>query len=190
MISGRVARVRVKSLFRAALPGDRGVNDASSRQASCPRIRHTGQLPPLAAHIVTPRRGYLHHGIYVGDGKVVHYAGLKRAIHREPVEEVSLSDFAGGRSFWVKSDTAPRFEHREVIRRARSRIGEDCYRLLTNNCEHFCEWCLRSNHRSYQVEAWAARAKRVMRAAMRWRDEEFAQVTRALPGNTLSGRPA
>jgi Lecithin retinol acyltransferase len=27
----------------------------------------------------------------------------------------------------------------EVMRRARSRLGEDRYRLLSNNCEHFCE---------------------------------------------------
>ena len=25
---------------------------------------------------------------------------------------------------------------------ARSRLGERSYRILTNNCEHFCEWCL------------------------------------------------
>ena len=31
---------------------------------------------PLGAHIVTPRRWYTHHGIYVGAGQVVHYAGL------------------------------------------------------------------------------------------------------------------
>jgi hypothetical protein len=51
------------------------------------------------------------------------------------------------------SDAAPKFEAWEVVRRARSRIGEDNYRLLTNNCEHFCEWCLRGEPRSYQVEA-------------------------------------
>src|SRR5258708_22362986 len=31
---------------------------------------------PLASHVITPRRSYLHHGIYVADGQVVHYAGL------------------------------------------------------------------------------------------------------------------
>ena len=51
------------------------------------------------------------------------------------------------------------FRAGEVIRRARSRVGEDCYRLLTNNCEHFCEWCLRGEHRSYQVEALLARLR-------------------------------
>jgi hypothetical protein len=24
--------------------------------------------------------------------------------------------------------------------------------MLSNNCEHFCEWCLRDEQRSYQVE--------------------------------------
>src|ERR1700747_1270918 len=38
--------------------------------------------PLLGSHIVTPRRGYLHHGIYVGDGKVVHYAGLAHGFYR------------------------------------------------------------------------------------------------------------
>ena len=25
--------------------------------------------PPIGAHVVTPRRAYTHHGIYVGDGR-------------------------------------------------------------------------------------------------------------------------
>jgi hypothetical protein len=31
--------------------------------------------PPIGAHIVTPRRGYTHHGIYAGEGRVVQYGG-------------------------------------------------------------------------------------------------------------------
>jgi hypothetical protein len=68
------------------------------------------------------------------------------------VEEVSLARFALGRAIGVRAHAAPRFEGNEVIRRARSRIGEDRYRLLSNNCEHFCEWCLQDEQRSYQVE--------------------------------------
>ena len=40
----------------------------------------------------------------------------------------------------------------EIVRRARSRIGENDYRLLTNNCEHFCNWCLNGVSHSAQVE--------------------------------------
>ena len=123
------------------------------------------QEPPLGSHLVTPRRGYLHHGIYVGDGRVVHYAGLANGLYRGPVEEVPLSRFTRGRPVWVKSHAPSSFECREVIQRARSRVGEDCYRLLTNNCEHFCEWCLRGEHRSYQVEALLTRL-RVLHAAV------------------------
>ena len=112
------------------------------------------QEPPLGSHVVTPRRGYVHHGIYVGDGRVVHYAGLAHGLCRGPVEEISLARFTGGHAIYVRSGARVRFEGRDVIRRARSRLGENCYRLSTNNCEHFCEWCLFGEHRSFQVEEW------------------------------------
>jgi hypothetical protein len=121
---------------------------------------------PIAAHVVTPRRGYLHHGIYVGDGKVVHYSGLANGLLSGSVEETSFACFGRGRPVWIKSYAPSSFEPREVIRRARSRVGEDSYRLFTNNCEHFCEWCLRGEPRSYQVEAWLARPGRALRAAV------------------------
>jgi hypothetical protein len=106
----------------------------------------------LGAHLVTARCGYLHHGIYVGGGRVVHYGGLANGLHRGAVEEVSIAEFSRNHPFWVKTDAPPQFGPKEVVRRARSRLGEDRYRLLTNNCEHFCEWCLHGQGRSYQVE--------------------------------------
>ena len=121
----------------------------------------------MGSHVVTARRGYLHHGIYVGAGKVVHYAGLTNGLHRGPVEETSLGSFARGRTVRVKSGAPASFDRRDVIDRARSRIGENCYRLLTNNCEHFCEWCLHGEHRSYQVEALLARPSHALRAMLR-----------------------
>jgi hypothetical protein len=121
---------------------------------------------PIGSHIVTPRRGYLHHGIYVGDGKVIHYAGLCRGIHRGPVEEVALSRFALGRPVCIRADVGPKFDPQETVRRARSRLGEDCYRLLTNNCEHFCEWCLHGTPRSHQVEALLTQPRRALRMMM------------------------
>ena len=109
--------------------------------------------PPVGAHVVTQRRGYTHHGIYVGASQVVHYAGLARGLRRGPVEEISLSSFAAGHAVGVIEGVPQKFDAREVVRRARSRLGENRYRLLTNNCEHFCEWCLQGERRSYQIEA-------------------------------------
>ncbi len=115
--------------------------------------------PPLGAHLVTPRLGYMHHGIYVGHGRVVHYAGFSRALLRGPVEEVSLARFSGGRTVAVKPQPRARFSPNEVVARARARLGEDRYRLTTNNCEHFCEWCLSGESRSEQVESIVGRVR-------------------------------
>jgi hypothetical protein len=35
-----------------------------------------------------------------------------------------------------------------------SRLGEQNYNLLFNNCEHFAHWCKTGRHRSEQVENW------------------------------------
>src|SRR6201991_575625 len=131
------------------------------------RLLADGQEPPLGAHLVTLRRGYLHHGIYVGAGRVVHYSGLAHGLRGGPVEEVSLARFARGQRVWVRSGLPCIFAVGDVIRRARSRIGEDRYRLLTNNCEHLCEWCLRGRARSFQVEAWLDLPSRALAAVRR-----------------------
>ena len=111
-----------------------------------------GEEPQPGSHLISPRHGYTHHGIYVGAGRVVHYAGLARGQFRGRIEEVSLAQFACGRSVWIRNSHLPGFVPQEVIRRARSRVGENRYRILRNNCEHFCEWCLRGESRSYQIE--------------------------------------
>jgi hypothetical protein len=119
------------------------------------------------AHLVSPRRGYTHHGIYVGGGRVVQYGGLVQSLRRGSVEEVSLEQFANGHAPWIRYGRAARFDADEVVRRARSRIGEDRYRLLTNNCEHFCEWCVCGEPRSYQVDELSARCARAWQGLLR-----------------------
>ncbi|MBP0595204.1 lecithin retinol acyltransferase family protein [Paraburkholderia sp. LEh10] len=109
--------------------------------------------PALGAHLITQRRGYEHHGIYVGRGKVIHYAGFAKSAHRGPVEEVALEQFADGHAVAVRPHPFPKYSGEETVLRARSRIGENHYRLLTNNCEHFCAWCLLGESRSEQVHA-------------------------------------
>ena len=77
------------------------------------------------SHLVTSRRGYTHHGIYVGGGMVVHYAGLSRLLHSGPVEEVTMDLIfhgSAGTGHWP-----PRIDiltPEQVVLRARSRLGE------------------------------------------------------------------
>jgi hypothetical protein len=57
----------------------------------------------LGSHLVTPRRGYLHHGIYVGVRKVVSYPGRMHGLRGGAVEEVPFAHFAPGLRLWVRS---------------------------------------------------------------------------------------
>jgi hypothetical protein len=106
---------------------------------------------PIGAHLTTPRLGFVHHGLYVGNGRVVQYTGFKSWLRIGPVEEVSLAEFSRGRAVTVKR-TAGRFAGAAAVARARPRVGENFYRLLSNNCEHFVEWCITGVSRSFQVE--------------------------------------
>ena len=111
-----------------------------------------GGEPPRGAHLATMRHGYSHHGVYIGGGRVVHYAGLSGGLWQcGPVEEVSLLRFGHGNAIRVVEHGTPAYSPEEIVRRARSRLGEDDYRLLTNNCEHFCNWCVCGVSRSAQI---------------------------------------
>jgi hypothetical protein len=82
----------------------------------------------------------------------VHYGALLYDLVRRPVEEVPLEAFAQGRPVFLIRHAEACRDPAEVIRHARSRLGENRYSVWTNNCEHFCEWCLHGAPRSFQVE--------------------------------------
>ena len=49
------------------------------------------------------------------------------------------------------SDIEHIYSRKETLARARSRIGESSYSLVSNNCEHFAIWCKTGVDKSYQV---------------------------------------
>ena len=79
---------------------------------------------PIGAHLVTQRRGYEHHGIYVGNGRVVHYAGFATSTQRGPVEEVELARFTAGHPLSIRATPRARYIGDEAVRRARSRLAK------------------------------------------------------------------
>jgi len=120
---------------------------------------------PLGAHIVTPRRWYTHHGIYVGAGQVVHYQGLSSSLRRGPVAKVGLAEFTRGHPVRVHGEAGVAYSGIEVAARACSRLGEDAYDVLRNNCEHFCSWCRTGAARSPQVERLLSTSRAMALAA-------------------------
>lgn len=94
-------------------------------------------------HIRVFRDFYSHHGIYVGEDMVIHYKPYGIVLS-------SLSEFAG-------NDTVIEVYHEgqdfaETVSRAYSRLGENMYNLVFNNCESFANWCATGCSRSKQVE--------------------------------------
>jgi len=104
------------------------------------------------SRLIIRRRAYFHHGIYLGNGRMIHYAGWLFGT-RGLVEEVTLEQFTRGRPCCIGRMPPDRRAGEDIVRRARSRLGERRYHLLRNNCEHFCNWCQLGECRSEQVEA-------------------------------------
>ncbi|MBN3788842.1 lecithin retinol acyltransferase family protein [Burkholderia sp. Ac-20353] len=167
------------------------VNSAVTRAAAgaAEAIADAASLPvcddalPLGAHLVSDRNGYSHHGIYVGDGRVVHYAGLCASLHRGPIEEVTLERFAAGHSVRIVPHPYAAYAGRTAVLRARSRLGENRYRLLTNNCEHFCTWCVEGTGHSEQVRTCVMHPRTALRFAIRF----ALSACRAVMATRLSG---
>ncbi|MGN5477795.1 lecithin retinol acyltransferase family protein [Cupriavidus basilensis] len=118
---------------------------------------------PWGTHLVVHHFGYQHHGIYVGEGRVVHYSGFSTFLSHGPVQECSISSFTTGHKVSLKLTSQDALSPDQVVARARSRLGEDEYSLLTNNCEHFCEWCVHGVSRSAQVEVIASPLRSFLR---------------------------
>ncbi len=110
-------------------------------------------------HLVTPRMGFTHHGIYLGDAQVMHYAGYIDGRGKKPVSIVTLARFDNGFGYWVEAPQSRRFSPEEALARAYSRLGENSYHLLFNNCEHFVNWCISDQHASRQIKKFTFNAE-------------------------------
>ncbi|MFP0198878.1 lecithin retinol acyltransferase family protein [Pseudomonas sp. PHC1] len=105
---------------------------------------------PVGAHLVSPRKVYLHHGIYLGNGNIAHYSGFSVSLRPGPIEITNIVKFSNGKPVWIFHEHS-NFTNDEIANRAQSRVGECEYKILSNNCEHFCNWCIRGNSQSTQV---------------------------------------
>ncbi|VVO22976.1 hypothetical protein PS726_04365 [Pseudomonas fluorescens] len=108
---------------------------------------------PVGAHLISPRKFYMHHGIHLGGGDVAHYSGFSNSLKSGPIEVTDLEIFANGKSVWMLQEKCE-YSSDEIANRARSRIGESQYKILSNNCEHFCSWCISGKSYSDQVKAY------------------------------------
>jgi len=117
-------------------------------------IKYTN-LPLIGSHLKTARLVYTHHGIYVGNRKVIHYSGLADGLNSGPVEEISLHEFENGKGYSIVPHPHTKFSSEKIVFRAYERIAESKYNLIFNNCEHFVNWCIYGVNQSQQVKGVA-----------------------------------
>ena len=102
---------------------------------------------------------YMHHGIDVGDGTVVHARpdDFRRPLEGGRVERTSLAEFAGGGTVLVTTEPPVAYPPDEVVARALDHVGREGYCPVVDNCEHFATWCATGERTSRQVDIVLAR---------------------------------
>jgi len=102
---------------------------------------------------------YIHQGIDVGDGTVVH---ARPDDERDPfgggrVVRTGIDEFSAGAPVRVRRDPPPAFAPDEIAARALAHVGRDGYCPVVDNCEHFATWCATGRRASRQVDLITAR---------------------------------
>jgi len=102
---------------------------------------------------------YMHHGIDVGDGTVVHARpdDFRSPLAGGRVERTSLAEFAGGGTVLVTTEPPAVYPPDEVAARALEHVGREGYCPVVDNCEHFATWCATGERASRQVDIVLAR---------------------------------
>ena len=102
---------------------------------------------------------YMHHGIDVGDGTVVHARpdDFRNPLAGGRIERTSLAKFAGCGAVLVTTEPAAAFPPEEIVARALSHVGREGYCPVIDNCEHFATWCATGERTSRQVDIVLAR---------------------------------
>ncbi len=105
-------------------------------------------------HIKVKRNFYYHHGIYIGDNKVIHFNGeLFRGKNGAKITMTSLKDFLKGGNLEIVPYKIG-IDEVEVLKRANSLLNKGDYSIFFNNCEHFANYCFTGIGISTQVNRY------------------------------------
>jgi hypothetical protein len=109
----------------------------------------------IGDHLVTNRTGYTHHGLYIGNNKVIHYTGKSGNISDASTGRIktdTLANFAKGKGYFIQEHQNAKYRGEKAVNRAKSRLGEKNYDLFNNNCEQLINWAIDNDHLSQQVD--------------------------------------
>ena len=142
----------------------------------------------IGDHLVTPRTGYTHHGLYLGNRQVIHYSG-KTHHDQGSIQLVSLDEFCEGKACRVRDYPFRIYGRKESVERAEQRLGEANYSILFNNCEQFVAWCIMGFGYSEQLlnnSAIAIKAAPIINQTIDTLPELTAKIIPPISQNTVS----
>ena len=108
-------------------------------------------------HIRVRRKlGYFHHGLYLGNGKVIHFHAREFIKTAAIICVTTLEEFAGenGVVEIVPHRNDECFSPYMTVKRAIGYLHSNWggYAFFTNNCQHFANWCKTGVRKSEQVQ--------------------------------------
>jgi hypothetical protein len=112
-------------------------------------------------HLVVQREWYTHHAIYMGKGRVVHFAPdpqgrVKKSVRRSSFKEfLNNSESVSVRQYKKATLAAEETCNlaREIAKRSQEGDFSE-YDLAENNCEHLATYCKTGKRKSAQVDEW------------------------------------
>ena len=125
------------------------------RLADLPEHWDFGELTP-GAQVRVRRSGYYHHGIYIGNGEIVHFDGSpnEQDAAAVRVRRTGMEEFLRGGlpelRIYGRAERKLLRAADEIAAAALSAVGRGGYDYRTNNCEHFSNECAFGEHYSRQ----------------------------------------
>jgi hypothetical protein len=122
-------------------------------------MKFVSKKPSLGDQIKVNRGIYDHHGIYIGNDRVIQFGSTTGELDpaKAMVIETSLDDFLKGGELLVCEYTEDELKKRrspkEIVEYAKAHLGDKGYDIVNNNCEHFSNECAFGEHKSFQVES-------------------------------------
>ena len=119
------------------------------------------EKPSFGNQIRVNRGIYYHHGIYEDDNHVYQYAspkGSEVAPDTALIICTTLDEFLKGGTVEVRKYNTDELRRKnsneDIIKKAKSMLGTGLgeYNIVSNNCEHFSNYCAFNEKKSNQVE--------------------------------------
>lgn len=130
-----------------------------------------GEFKP--GDLIRVRRSfYYHFGIYNGNNEVVHFSAVDDdgitnpkniSVRIAPFEVFSKNTVVEKAKYSLKEKLFIKRSNKQILKIAHSRLGEQGYNFLRNNCEDFAYSCVFKKKMKTQVDKYKDKVKSILK---------------------------